>query len=70
VVVVVNMTLAIPKELHATIKEHPEIKWTQVARAALEEKAELLRKEQDPWRLYSTKRWIEEGEDAEKIIKL
>jgi len=66
----VNMTLAIPKELHAVMKTHPEIKWTHVARAALEEKAEFLKKEQDPWRTYAMKRWIEEGEDAEKLIKL
>ncbi len=30
-----NMTLAIPEELHAVMKKHGEIKWSEVARRAL-----------------------------------
>lgn len=30
-----NMTLAIPEELHAVMKKHEEIKWSEVARRAL-----------------------------------
>lgn len=31
----VNMTLAVPKELHRIVKRHPEIKWSEVARQAM-----------------------------------
>lgn len=37
-----NMTLAVPDELMAVMKKHKEIKWSQVAREALEEKANEL----------------------------
>jgi hypothetical protein len=37
-----NMTLAIPEELHKIIKKHKEIKWTEVARQAMWEKARKL----------------------------
>lgn len=32
-----NMTLAVPEELHRTMKNHPEIKWTEVALNAMKE---------------------------------
>ncbi|MEM0160017.1 MAG: hypothetical protein QW393_04645 [Candidatus Micrarchaeaceae archaeon] len=38
-----NMTLAIPKELMAVMKEHKEIKWSEVAREAIAEKVEELK---------------------------
>ncbi len=38
-----NMTLAIPEELMAVMKEHKEIKWSEVAREAIAEKAEELK---------------------------
>lgn len=31
----VNMTLALPNDLHRMMKEHPEIRWSEVARQAL-----------------------------------
>ena len=31
--------MAIPKELHDKMKKHSEIKWTEIARQAIEEKA-------------------------------
>lgn len=38
----VNMTLAVPKELHKIVKRHPEIKWSEVARQAMWEYARKL----------------------------
>ncbi len=38
----VNMTLAVPKELHDIVKRHPEIKWSEVARRAMWEYARKL----------------------------
>ena len=29
-----NMTLAIPDDIHAAMKNHPDIKWSEVARQA------------------------------------
>ncbi|MEK6953964.1 MAG: hypothetical protein AABX01_03080 [Candidatus Micrarchaeota archaeon] len=38
----VNMTLAIPDDLDKLIRRHSEIKWTEVARRAIKEKATEL----------------------------
>ena len=38
----VNITLAIPEELHRIMKEHAEIKWSEVARQAIWEYARKL----------------------------
>ena len=64
----VNMTMAIPEQLHRIMKRHPEVKWTEVARQAIEQKAKTLESEKDPWRLYAYKRWAEEGEDADELF--
>jgi hypothetical protein len=64
------MTLAIPEQLHKNMQRHPEIKWTEVARQAIERKAKLLEAEKDPLRLYAYKRWAEEGEDAADLFEL
>jgi hypothetical protein len=32
---VVNVTLAVPEELHEIMRRHPEIKWSEVARQAM-----------------------------------
>jgi hypothetical protein len=37
-----NMTLSIPEETHKLLKKHSEIRWSEVARRALIEKAESL----------------------------
>ena len=37
-----NMTLAIPKELHKVMKEHSEIRWSEIARRAMWEQARKL----------------------------
>jgi hypothetical protein len=66
----VNMTLAIPKETHAKMKQHNEIKWTEVAREAIQTKLALLEAEKNPLRQYAYKRLVEEGEDPDKLFKL
>ncbi len=65
----VNMTLAIPEQLHKTMKKHSEIKWTEVARQAIERKAKMLETEKDPWRFYAYRRWAEKGEDAHELFE-
>lgn len=35
----VNMTIAVPNELHALMKKHADIKWSEVARKALWDRA-------------------------------
>ena len=37
-----NMTLAVPEDLHRTMQKHKEIKWSEVARQAILEKARRL----------------------------
>lgn len=37
-----NVTLAVPEELHDIMKRHPEIKWSEVARQAMWEYARKL----------------------------
>ena len=37
-----NLTLAVPEELHSIMEKHKEIKWTEVARQAMWEKARKL----------------------------
>lgn len=39
---VVNMTLAIPDELHKVMKKHHYIKWSEVAREGIMQKAKEL----------------------------
>jgi hypothetical protein len=63
----VNMTLAVPKELHNMMKKHPEIKWSEIARRALREyakKLEMLNKIAEESKL--TKKDIEE---LDRIVK-
>lgn len=38
-----NMTLSVDKELYDTIKSHPEIKWSAIARKAMKEYAHRLK---------------------------
>ena len=37
-----NMTLAIPEDLHEIMQKHKEIKWSEVARQAIWDKAKKL----------------------------
>lgn len=38
----VNMTLALPDELHEKMRRHPEIKWADVARRAFQQEIDKL----------------------------
>lgn len=40
----VNMTIAIPGDLHEKMKKHNEIKWSEIARRAIREYVEDLEK--------------------------
>jgi hypothetical protein len=37
-----NVTLAVSKELHEEMRRHPEVKWSEVARRALQVEVERL----------------------------
>lgn len=37
-----NMTLSLPEQLHKKMKQHPELKWSDVARQAFEKKLKDL----------------------------
>jgi hypothetical protein len=37
-----NLTLAVPKELHAEMRKHPEIRWSEVARRAFQQEVNRL----------------------------
>jgi hypothetical protein len=42
VAIMVNMTLAIPEDLHKLMEKHKDIKWSEVARKAMWEKARKM----------------------------
>ena len=66
----VNVTLAVPEELHRIMKKHPEIKWSEVARQAIWEyarKLELLNQIASKSKL-SEKEALELGETIKKGI--
>lgn len=42
VIIMANMTLTVPQELHKRMKQHTELKWSDVARQAFERKVEEL----------------------------
>ncbi len=42
ILLMVNMTLSVPAELHKIIKKHSEIKWSEVARRAMWAQARKL----------------------------
>jgi Ni,Fe-hydrogenase III component G len=65
----VNMTMAIPEVMHAKMKKYADVKWAEVAREAFQKKITLLETEKDPWKLYSYKRWAEEGVDAHELFE-
>lgn len=39
----VNVTLSFPEELYKEMREHPELKWSEVARQAVEKKLKELK---------------------------
>jgi hypothetical protein len=38
-----NMTLSIPEEVHSIIKQHNEIRWSEIARRAITQEAKKLK---------------------------
>ncbi|MDO8647582.1 MAG: hypothetical protein Q7R70_04150 [Candidatus Diapherotrites archaeon] len=63
------MTLAIPESLHKVMKKHSEVKWTEVARKAIESKAKELELDNKAWRNYALKHALEDWTDADELIK-
>ncbi len=61
-----NITLSLSDNIYKKIKKHKEIKWSEVARSAIEMKLKEL--EEADYRKYSLKRLSEEGEDAREIF--
>ena len=57
-----NMTLSVPEELHQRMRQHTELKWSDVARQAFERK---LKEVELAEKLLSTSELTDE--DAEKI---
>lgn len=63
----VNMTLAIPENLHKLMKKHSEIRWTEIVRQAIENKALELEKKE--WKEYSLRNAIKNWDDANDLIR-
>ncbi len=42
----VNVTLAIPDDLHNRLSKHPELKWSEIARRAFESKLKEIELEE------------------------
>ncbi len=57
----VNMTMAIPEQLHKVMKKHAEIKWTEVARQAIEKKAREIEKEKTMWMKHAHEHAVKRG---------
>ncbi|HZX20380.1 MAG TPA: hypothetical protein VFF13_05185 [archaeon] len=64
----VNMTMAIKEKTHKVMKKHPEIKWTEIARQAIEKKATTIEIEKDSWRKYALKHALEDWDEADDLI--
>lgn len=58
----VNMTLSIPENLYKDIQLHPELKWSEIARQAIEKKIKELNLVED---IVAKSKLTEE--DAERI---
>ncbi len=65
----VNMTMAIPDELHSKMRKHAEIKWVEVARQTFREKINILEAEKESLIAYAYKRLVEEGDGEARIKK-
>ncbi|GEM_PF-1201187 len=57
----VNMTMAIPEQLHKVMKKHAEIKWTEVARQAIEKKAREIEEEKMLWMKHAHEHAVKRG---------
>ncbi|HNV01572.1 MAG TPA: hypothetical protein PKK60_04050 [archaeon] len=66
----VNMTMAIPDVMHAKMKKYSDIKWTEVARQAMEKKLNELEAENKAWKIQGQKHAIERGwSEAHELFK-
>lgn len=66
----VNMTMAIPEQLHKVMKKHTEIKWTEVARQAIEKKARELEEEKIIWMKQAQEHAVKRGwSEAHELFK-
>lgn len=61
-----NVTLYIPDDLHAKMKEFKELKWTQIIREMIERKLKEL--EESEYRLYSLNK-LRDLEAAEDLFE-
>ena len=61
-----NITLSVSPQTYKRMKSHPELKWSEIARQAIE--AKLKSMEEVPWREYGLRR-LAEGEDAHELFK-
>ncbi len=67
-IVVVNMTLAIPDEMHLRMKKHSEIKWTEIARVAFASKLKELEAEKKEWQKAGLRHALENWDEANELI--
>ncbi len=66
----VNMTMAIPEQLHKVMKKHAEIKWTEVARQAIEKKAREVEEEKMIWMKHAHEHAVKRGwSEAHELFK-
>lgn len=65
-----NMTMAIPDVMHAKMKKYSDIKWTEVARQALEKKLNELEADDKAWKEHGQKHAIARGwSEAHELFK-
>ena len=62
-----NITLSMPKELYKEMKEHPEIRWSRIARNAIAERIKVLKLLDE----FANKLNLssEEAEELDEIVK-
>ena len=62
-----NITLYVPDSIYKKMKKYKELKWSEIAREAIEEKIKQL--EEADMRIYGLKRLLKEGEEADDLFK-
>ena len=65
-----NVTLSVPEEVHAIMKAHREIRWTEIARQAIVQEAKKFKPEDDPLLTYNLRRLAQDGDDADELFEL
>jgi predicted GIY-YIG superfamily endonuclease len=68
-----NMTMSVPENMHERMRKHSDVKWTEVARKAFENKLEKLeqneKRTKDVARTYALKHALDDWDDADELIK-